>query len=270
MSVGPGFHCAREAASPGALQRGPPLCTSVVGKATAPRVFHWWGWHVASGPACAVSLRAEPGGRFASSRGDHPVPSPPWLEASSNPLLALFTLTISFRLAEVRERWHERPHCRPGAGITSGGGATTSDGMRWEVTVFSIGVAGPRGGVCSLPHRGWESIHLRIQLCLAQLFYPGVSEHTAYSSTAQRIAVLGQGGALPTMGALVSPRPCPEAGEGSGTAVGAIGEPELFGAFYQPELRNQLRHSFCSKQFFVSFATPKKKEEEKRVTTILK
>jgi len=51
--------------------------------------------------------------------------------------------------------------------------------MHWEVAVFSIWVAGPRGGVCSLPHGGWESIHLRVQLCLAQLFHPGVPEHSS-------------------------------------------------------------------------------------------
>lgn len=60
----------------------------------------------------------------------------------------------------------------------------TSGRMRWEVTLFSTGMAGPRGCVCSLPHGGWDSIHLRIQLCPAQLFHPVMSEHSVglYSS----------------------------------------------------------------------------------------
>lgn len=45
-------------------------------------------------------------------------------------------------------------------------------------TVFSTGMAGPRGDVCSLPHSGCDSIHLRIQLCLAQLFHLVMSEHS--------------------------------------------------------------------------------------------
>lgn len=69
----------------------------------------------------------------------------------------------------------------------------------------------------------------------------------------------------------MSSQPCPKSGEGSITLVKAIERSELFGAFYQPELRNKLRHSPCSKQIFVSFAPPqKRKRNKKRVTAILK
>lgn len=59
-------------------------------------------------------------------------------------------------------------------------------------------------------------------------------------------------------GNLVSPQPRPEAVEGSGALVGAIGKPQLFSAFYPSELRNKLRYGPCSKQVFCLICHPKK------------
>lgn len=81
----------------------------------------------------------------------------------------------------------------------------------------------------------------------------------------------GRGKHFPPQGVLMSPQPCPEPSESSGTSARAIEGPGLFGAFYQPETRNKLKHEPCLKQVFCLVCHPKKERGiKKRVRAILK
>lgn len=239
--VGPGFHCitwsSLERISCLHLSSGQGYSTTAT-----PWVFWWWGQHVAAGPACVISLRREP---LLHCPGSKQQPTPCTVYVSC------LVLTDRGEGALVRVN-----HCRAGAQITSIGEVMTSCG--WWQGVYSLlaWLDSEEMFVHCLTANGTESIwgtssawpSCSNLLCLS----------TAYSPTTWRIADPGQGGVFPTTGVLMSPRPSCEAGEGPYALFRATGEPELCGAFYKPELRNKLRHSSVSKQFFVSFATPKK------------
>lgn len=162
--AGPGFHCNTSSS----LERISCLhLGSGQGYSTAatPWVFWWRGQHVATGPACVISLKREPLLHCPDSK--------------------------QLQCSNSLHCWHQLSHFdwqRWGSACVSGPlQGWSTDHIHWrgddelrEVAggVFSTSMAGLRGDVCSRPNREWDRISLRNQLCLAQLFQSVVSKHS--------------------------------------------------------------------------------------------
>lgn len=86
---------------------------------------------------------------------------------------------------------------------------------------------------------------------------------TVYSSAARWITVLGQGGALPTTGILMSLHPYPEAGEGFGTLVAAIEEPGCLVHFINQNWEISLGTALAQSTF-LSHLPPQKRKKKKK------